>query len=91
MTRADTSRPTTGEHDASSLAALRTELCRRPADAWFTSTEAAAYLGCTRSGLRTVCARGDLAPDGRGLKGLAMFRRRTLDAFLEARAFRGRR
>jgi hypothetical protein len=79
-----------GEHDASALAALRSELCRRPADAWFTSTEAAVYLGCSRSGLRSVCGRGELIPDGRGLKGLAMFRRRTLDAFLEARAARGR-
>lgn len=54
-------------------------------DDWLAIAEAAAYLRMTSAGVRSAMSRGELRPDGRGARRQAMFRVRTLDAFLEAR------
>jgi hypothetical protein len=40
----------------------------------------------TASGIRSLISRAEIVPDGRGSRRIAMFRRATLDAFLERRA-----
>jgi hypothetical protein len=55
-----------------------------PSD-WLDLKEAAALLRMTPSGVRSLGHRGLLRPDGRGSRRIAMFRRATLDAFLEGR------
>lgn len=54
-----------------------------PDDLWFDLDEAAAYLRLARRTVRNYVYRRQLIPDGRSLG--PMFRRSTLDAFLEGR------
>jgi len=65
-------------------AALRNELAKRGADGWFNADEAAVYLDLARRTVRNLISRRELVADGRARGPL--FRRQTLDAFLEARA-----
>lgn len=55
---------------------------------WLTTHQAAAYLGMKSSGVRSLVARGELVPDGRGPRGTHLFRTSTLDEFLVGRAGR---
>ncbi len=51
-------------------------------DTWFDCRKAAAFLGLTPSGVRSLVSRGVLTPDGRGPRRTLMFRRSTLDRWL---------
>src|SRR5688500_17824273 len=64
----------------------RPDLSEGASSAWLTLHEAAAYLRMTASGIRSLISRAEIVPDGRGSRRIAMFRRVTLDAFLERRA-----
>jgi len=55
---------------------------------WLDVTQAAALLRMSPQGVRSAVYRGELAPDGRGGRRCVLFRRATLDRFLEARALR---
>lgn len=64
------------------------KLAQLPPDAWLDMAQARIYTRLTLKTLRNAIAKGDLKPDGRG-KGW-LFRKRTLDSWLEERAQRGR-
>ena len=49
-------------------------------DPWLDCRKAAAFLGLTQSGVRSLVSRGVLVPDGRGPRRTLMFRRSTLDS-----------
>ena len=49
---------------------------------------AAAYIGFTASGLRDCIRRGEIVPDGRGARNVALFKPSTLDRFVRDRAAR---
>ena len=56
---------------------------------WLTTKEAAESLGYgSASAIRSCIHRGELVPDGRGPRNMAMFHTETLDAFLVDRASR---
>ncbi len=67
-------------------AALRNTLAQRAPDAFLTGDEAAIYIDCSRRALLGLVAARKLRVDGRGTKRRVLFRRATLDAFLEQRA-----
>ena len=51
-------------------------------DPWRDCRSAAAFLGLTPSGVRSLVSRGVLSPDGRGPRRTLMFRRSTLDRWI---------
>jgi len=51
-------------------------------DPWLNCRSAAAFLGLTPSGVRSLVNRGVLSPDGRGPRRTLMFRRSTLDGWI---------
>ncbi len=51
-------------------------------DPWLDCRKAAAFLGLTPSGVRSLVSRGVLSPDGRGPRRTLMFRRSTLDRWI---------
>ncbi len=78
--------PSATDHTLTAATLMRNGLAQRPSSAFLTATEAAVYLDCSRRSLMGLVAARELAPDGRGTKRRMLFRRATLDAFLERRA-----
>lgn len=52
---------------------------------WLDAHEAAAYARLSPSRLRDLARAGELVEDGRGPRGIRMYRRATIDAWFVAR------